>query len=250
MSITFETKVWENDWEIMLKTNRIQAMIDRCGYSFDEKILYINNVLDWNAVESAAQALINKGTITKYVKVADHVDAALEHFSLSAEKLGKGYYYSIAELVSIYLTTTDYLLHFSSDAIVAPETPKNWLEIGIDTLEQHPQIKVFNLTWDRKYRDVLRDLKFEDAQNCYGHGFSDQMYLIKTEDFKRPIYEFHHAASEIYPAYGGELFEKKVDSWMRCNEYLRATFKHGSYLHQNHPKNAFKKRMKVLLGLI
>ena len=39
MTITFETKVWENDWKIMLKTNRIKQMIDRCHHSFDEKIL-------------------------------------------------------------------------------------------------------------------------------------------------------------------------------------------------------------------
>jgi len=40
------------------------------------------------------------------VHVHEHAQEALDFFQLSKEKLGKGYYYSIAELVSIYLTKT------------------------------------------------------------------------------------------------------------------------------------------------
>ena len=96
MTITFETKVWENDWKIMLKTNRIKQMIDRCHHSFDEKILYINNVHDVDAVRRAADLLVKNQTITKYVEVDQYANETLEFFSLSKEKLGKGYYYSIA----------------------------------------------------------------------------------------------------------------------------------------------------------
>ena len=30
MSVTFETKVWERDYEIILKSGRLQNMIHRC----------------------------------------------------------------------------------------------------------------------------------------------------------------------------------------------------------------------------
>jgi hypothetical protein len=248
MSITFETKVWEDDWEIMLKTTRIQDMIERCGYDFDEKILYINNVKDIAIVELAAKNLLNKGVITQYVKVADYAQAALTFFALTPEKLGKGYYYSIAELVSIYLCKTKYLLHFSSDSIIASRTKKGWLQIGIQTLEKNPQVKIFNLTWNNKYKDAKKDSDFIDENNFYSFGFSDQMYLIRSEDFKLPIYEHYHPASENYPAYGGELFEKRVYSWLREKNFIRATYRYGSYLHQNFPKAAWKKSLSVRLN--
>lgn len=127
MTITFETKVWENDWEIMLKTDRIKQMIEQCQHTFEEKILYINNVSDLEAVKLAADRLVAEKIIPKFVVVSEHAEAALKFFSLSKDKLDKGYYYSIAELVSIYLTNTKYLLHFASDAIVAPRTRKDWL---------------------------------------------------------------------------------------------------------------------------
>jgi len=239
MTITFETKVWENDWEIILKTDQIERMIDRCKYVFDEKILYINNVKDFDLVRRVADKLIDRRIITKYVYVEKYAQEALDFFSLSQEKLGKGYYYSIAELVSIYLTNTQYLLHFSGDSIVAPWTRKGWLREGIATLESMPQVKVFNLTWNRKYKDAKRDSETIDKHNFYGYGFSDQMYLIRTADFRRRIYEHYHPASECYPTYGGDLFEKRVYSWLRSHDYLRATYRHGSYLHENFPQTSF-----------
>jgi hypothetical protein len=73
------------------------------------------------------------------------------------------------------------------------------------------------------------------------------MYLVKTADFKAPIYNETHPESERYPEYGGELFEKRVDSWMRRHDYQRLTFKHGSYIHKNFPKNRLKRKMRLLL---
>ena len=248
MSITFETKVWENDWEIMLKTDRIRQMIERCNHPLEEKILYINNVRNLGAVKRAADSLISKQIINKYVVASEHAQAALDFFSLSKEKLGKGYYYSIAELVSIHLTKTQYLLHFSSDSIIAPRTSKGWLNIGINTLETNPQVKVFNLIWNNKYKEAQNESAYEDQNSFYGNGFSDQMYLIRAADFKDCIYEYHHPDAERYPDYGGDLFEKRVYSWLRHHNYLRATYKHGSYLHQNFSNTPWKKKVSILFN--
>ena len=247
MTITFETKVWENDWELILKTDRLDLMIKRCNHSFSEKILYINNVSDLHAVCHAAEKLVAKKIITKYVNVEDHAQAAMQFFSLSREKLGKGYYYSIAELVSIYLTKTEYLLHFSGDSIVSKGTPKNWLNEGIKTLKNNSNVKVFNLTWNKKYKEAKKESKFEDKVNFYGNGFSDQMYLVRTAELKDSIYDHYHPDSERYPVYGGELFEKRIYSWLRAHSYLRATYKHGSYLHKNFPKSYWKQKISILL---
>jgi hypothetical protein len=247
MSITFETKVWENDWELMLKSSRLEKMIERCNYAFNQKILYINNVQDYSKVAQVADRLIRSGVIDQYVKVSDYAVETLDFFSLSKDKLGIGYHYSIAELVSIYLTKTEYLLHFSGDSIVSKKTATQWLSDGIETLRNNNNVKVFNLTWNEEYSAAKKEAEYDDLMNGYGFGFSDQMYLIRSADFKKPIYEFYDPASERYPKYGGELFEKRVDSWMRQNNFLRATYKNGSYLHKNFTKNPFLRKMQMWL---
>ncbi len=248
MTITFETKVWENDWELILKTSRLKDLIERCHYPLDKKVLYINNVKNPLEVERYAQKWIDEGVIDQFVHVHEHAQAALDFFNLSQEKLGKGYYYSIAELVSIYLCKTKYLLHFSSDAIPEKNIKSNWLQLGIELLEKNPEIKVFNLTWNKKYLEAKHEAFKQDALFYYGYGFSDQMYLIRTEDFRAPIYEEFHEASQRYPQYGGELFEKRVDSWMRNQKGVRATYCHASYLHQNFTKHDLIKKIAVLLN--
>jgi hypothetical protein len=248
MTITFETKVWENDWEIMLKTHRIKQMIERCHHPFDEKILYINNVGDLDAVKREADRLISEQILSKYIVVSQHAEKALEFFSLSKDKLGKGYYYSIAELVSIYLTNTKYLLHFAGDSIIAPHARKDWLTVGLNTLDSNPQVKVFNLIWNKKYKEARNEAEFEDQDIFYGNGFSDQMYLIRTADFKDAIYGHYHPDADRYPIYGGELFEMRVYSWLRHHNYLRATYKHGSYLHQNFINTPWKKKASIFFN--
>jgi hypothetical protein len=245
MTITFETKVWENDWELMLKSSRLEKMIERCNHAFNQKILYINNVQDYSKVAQIADRFIRSGVIDQYVNVSDYAEEALEFFSLSKDKLGIGYYYSIAELVSIYLIKTEYLLHFSSDSIVSKKTSTQWLSDGIETLKSNNNVKVFNLTWNEEYSAAKKESEYDDLMNVYGYGFSDQMYLIRSADFKKPIYQFYDPASERYPKHGGELFEKRVDSWMRQNNFLRATYKNGSYLHKNFPKNVLLKKMQM-----
>lgn len=248
MTITFETKVWENDWELVLKTSRLEDLVKRCDHHFDHRVLYINNVKNPLEVETHAKRWIDKGVIDQFVHVHEHAEAALDFFNLSKEKLGKGYYYSIAELVSIYLTKTKYLLHFSSDAIPEKNISHPWLQSGIDLLEKDPKVKVFNLTWNHRYKEATNESFDKDDHFYYGYGFSDQMYLVRAADLKAPIYEEVNTASERYPSYGGELFEKRVDSWMRNHQFLRATYKHGSYLHQNFTKNPLAKKIALAIN--
>jgi len=61
--------------------------------------------------------------------------------------------------------------------------------------------------------------------------------MVRTADFRQPIYSEQNAASSRYPGYGGELFEKRVDSWMRNHGHLRATYRHGAYEHESGPRS-------------
>ena len=244
MDVTFETKVWEKDWDLIMKTPCLSRTIRRCGDLISKRVLYINNVKNEQRVIEAANQLISKGIIDRWLLVGDYAEQALSYFNLSKDKLGVGYYYSIAELVSIYLCNTKYLLHFSGDATVLKGASKDWLAKGIRVLEDNPRVVVFNLTWTNDFKSIREEFESEDEDFYYGYGFSDQMYLIRAADYKQKIYEYYNPASERYPKFAGEIFEKRVDSWMRENQLLRATYKHGNYLHENFPNRNSMKWLK------
>jgi hypothetical protein len=245
--VTFETKCYEKDWEILLKTGRLEAMISRNCYEFAERILYINNVLDPDKVRRYADLLTERGVISGHVLVDDYADEALAFFGLGRDSFNGGYYYSIQELVGIYLCRTEYLLHFSGDSLL--DGPFSWIEKGISVLERDRRIRTVNCVWNRKYDEARDNAVEKTADFMIGSGFSDQCYLLRTSDFKARIYEENNPASERFPRYGGELFEKRVDAWARNNGYLRATYKHGSYLSKNFPRHKLLRTAGRLLGL-
>jgi hypothetical protein len=80
-----------------------------------------------------------------------------------------------------------------------------------------------------------------------GYGFPDQCYLVRTNDFRQQIYSYTHPASERYPKYGEELFEKRVDSFMRTKERYRLTSIKANYIHSNFPKSKWKKTRTLIL---
>ena len=181
----------------------------------------------------AADACVANDTLTAYALVAEHAAAALAALRLTRESLGSGYCYSIAELVGIYRCRTQYLLHFSSDSMLA--CPCAWIEPAIARLRQFPAVKVANPVWNSRFAEAKQEALFEDDDWYTGFGFSDQCYLIAPALFRQDIYRETHPASARYPAYGGNLFEKRVDAWMRNHGCYRITYKHGSYIHQNFP---------------
>ncbi|ODG90654.1 hypothetical protein BED47_09355 [Gottfriedia luciferensis] len=230
--VTFETKCYEKDWEVLLKTDRIEKMIEFNQFQFKEKVLYINNVQDVWEVSRHADKLVARDVLSSYVIVDDYSNEALNYFEVTKESFKGGYYYSISELVSIYLCKTEYLLHFSSDSIL--EKPFNWIDLSILKLQADERIKVANPVWNGNSFEAKQESIDEDENFYIGYGFSDQCYLIRTNDFKNKIYNEKNLISERYPIYGGELFEKRVDAWMRNNHFKRITFKHGNYIHQNY----------------
>jgi hypothetical protein len=245
-SITFATNCWERDWDILLKTGFLKNKISRCQCTFSKKILLINNVKDRMEVEKYSKKMVNKGVITDYFFVEDFVNEALESFQLSKKALGKGYYYSNHELVGIYLCDTDYLVYFTDDTWLDKKI--DWIEPALNELEKNGNYKVANPVWNRKDDEAKRESLSEIKDFYVGFGFSDQCFLVRTKDFKAPIYNESNPLSERYPKYGGETFEKRVDSWMRNHNYHRLTFKHGYYIHKDFPNNQYLKKIQIKLG--
>ena len=244
-TVTFETKCYENDWDLLLKTKRLEKMISYCNYAFDKKILFINNVNDLNKVKHHADQCIKKGIIDEYYVVDEFANEALSFFGIEKDSFKGGYYYSIAELTGIYLSKTDYLLNFSSDSIMRKNSA-NWVHEAIKLMEKDENLFVANPLWNNNFDGAKNRSLYEDDQFFYGYGFSDQCYLIKTADFRRQIYSEYNNASNRYPEHGSESFEKKVDSYMRNHSLLRLTNKDCTYFHNNFPKQILARIIKKM----
>ena len=234
-SVTFEIKVYENDWKFILTGDYLDKIIARCNYSFNYKILLINNVDDVEEVKKYAEKKINKGIINQYFVVDEYINNALNYFNIEKNSFNDGYCYSIAELVGIYLCKTDYLLHFSSDSFLEENTV-NWIDKAINIFNENEDVIVANPVWNFAYNEANNE-SIGIIEDFYdGYGFSDQCYLIRMDVFKNQIYNEKNIDSDRYPTYGGELFEKRVDSFMRNHKKLRITSKEISYIHKNFPK--------------
>ena len=232
-TIALETKCWEHDWRHILESEWLRQLAERNSHPFSDKILMINNVRNYSVVSKHAERAIQKGWLTKYIIVEEHAAAALDFYSISRESLGVGYRYSIAELVGLFLCRSDFLLHYAGDCI--PATASDWISCAVQLMSQDSRVKVCNLDWDENHREASGGAAGETDDFHLGAGFSDQCYLVRTEEFRQCIYNETHPASARYPKYGGELFEKRVDSWMQNHGHLRATYKHGHYIHKNWP---------------
>lgn len=236
MQLTFETKVWENDWEFILNEHYLKTIIARCNYDFDEKVIMINNVKDRAAVLKRVENLLAKKIIDAYYFVEDYATEVLRFFGLSKADFDGGYYYSIAELTSIYLCKTAYLLHFAGDTYLA-KSAQNWIQPGLALLQNKAMsVVVVNASWDNTFAGPKQEALDETADFYIGYGCSDQCYLVNTAYFKQLNYKEQNPVSDAnYPTYGGELFEKRVDAYLRNNQQYRATSKHSCYIHANFP---------------
>jgi hypothetical protein len=239
ISVTFETKIYENDWEYILIGNYLSRMINNCDYNFEKKNLLINNVKDPKRVAKYAQKKVDQGVIDAYYIVEEYITEALKYFQLTPEDLGKGYYYSSAEIVGLYLCKTDFLCHFSSDSILI-SNHYNWIRESIELFNQNNKILVSNPLWAKI--ELNKSLLINKSFHFSNAGFSDQCYLLSMKNVKNDFLIYQHPdGDKLYPNYGGELFEKRVFSFMKYNDVFRITALHSYYKHQNFSKKILSK---------
>jgi len=243
--ITFETKCYEKDWRLILTTPYLERQIEKCNRNFDFRHLIINNVENETTVRKFADKAVAKNIIDSYFLVSEYKNMVLDFFQIPENSFNGGYYYSISELTGIYCCKTDYLLHFAGDSRIERNN-SNWINDAMELMKHRHDISIANPVWNFKYSEAKNESTEEDSQWFYSQGFSDQCYLIKTEEFRQPVYNYRHPDSDRYPKYGGELFEKRVDSYLRCLNKSRITAKNVSYIHQNIPKNRIKRFFQIM----
>jgi len=238
--ITFFTNCYEADWQELMLNGGIDKKINSCQCEFLFTILIINNVNNKEIVRQAANDLVENNVITNYYFAEEFSDLVLMYFDIKIDSFEGGYWYSIAPLVAIYVCSTKYMVYLTGD-VICEKSNYDWIGKGIEMLLTYNNVKVINPIWNNKHDEALKEQDFyTNRYNLsnnffdwhFGCSFSDQCFLIKTNDFIGKIYNEEDILSDAwYPKYAGNSFEKRISSYLKNKQYLRVTSKHSSYKH-------------------
>ncbi len=245
-SVTFATTVWEKDWrQILLDPEYLPVrQIQNHCFPFAEKLLIINNVIDLSAAKKAAARWISESVLTRFVVVAEIAEEILSFFQLKRSDFQMGldahlyedvnsdwiYYNALGPLAAIYCCESEYLLYLTGDVFL-PE-PIDWVGPALRKMAKNPLYKVANPTWNGQYKQAKRESYRKDGLfYAAKQGFSDQIFLVKKEEFCKAIYGEIRPDSIHFPR--GDVFEKRVFSYMKNRSWERIIFRRGSYIHEN-----------------
>jgi hypothetical protein len=228
-TVTFATSCWEKDWRVILGDTDYLSVrqIARHAFPFSERLLIINNVEDLKEVKRAAQKKVDQGILTRFVIAAD----IPEYFQLKRADFNDWQYYNaLGPLTAIHEACSEYLLYQTGDVYLKRKV--DWIGKAIRFMGKNRNLKVANLTWNDHYREAKRESN-RRSWNFYiaKQGFSDQMFLVQVKDFRGPIYRELRQDSAHYPR--GDVFEKRIFSYMKNHDWERITYRHGSYTHEN-----------------
>jgi hypothetical protein len=195
---------------------------------FDDRILLINNVDDRGRAHELANQRIKEGQISAFLDVPDLLPRAFESTGLQASDLGRLPHYSDHVLVAPFATDAEYLLYWDEGVTLARAV--NWVDRSAELLANRPDVFVVSPRQDG--RDRSRPIS-ETSEFRFNYGFSDQLFLARTDDLRHPIYKETCPVSLRYPiSHVSPVVEQRLDSYMRNHSLCRAFFKDALYLHQ------------------
>jgi hypothetical protein len=198
---------------------------------FETRTVLINNVDDPDDAVRLADDLARRGEIDRHLFVEEHLPHALDVCELRSEDLEPVPYFTDWALVAVTAAGPPWVLHWDAEARL--RSPCDWVTPAIELMRRDPRILIANPFWNTP--DLERSTFARDGDFAIGYGFSDQVWLARREQLARPIYGERCIARRRFPvAHLGEIFEARIDSFMRHHQRLRATHTVASY---DHPPN-------------
>lgn len=205
--VAFVTKTSLKDWPKFL-SGAFERKYDSCGYDFDAKYLMLNNGIPEG---------VNFSCDT--IAVEPSIDEVLDFFKLTRDdfKLNgyDGLWYSIAELTAIYKIKAEYICYIQSDVLVTP--PYDWITPGLKYLDEYSMVAPLSEVNTRG-----------DDMFCSDHAF-----LIRTEEYRKPIYNIPGYMKE-HPIYAGNYFEMMVSKYLHKTGRKRKIINEAWYEHPCH----------------
>lgn len=214
--------VFERTYRDVLTPRWWEELAESTGYPFTRRVALINNTRDPDHARTLAEQLVTAGSIDECHFVADRIEAALDKVGLAQADLGPVPHYSDCAFVALALPGSDHVVYWDADLTL--RSPCDWVTPSLELMGSDPRIVAANPCWDQE--EARREAFEERGQFAIGYGFSDWAFLAHRPTFLGQSWKGLMApASYRYPlAHVAPVFEQRVDSWMRRNRLLRATF--------------------------
>lgn len=222
---------FERDYIKVLSPGFMAEKAAQFRYPFSRIVVSINNVRDAEDARRLAAKAVQRGEIDAYVEVEKLLPKALSVCGLKPKDLGIVRHYIDFALVAVVSAQPDYLLYCCAEVEMAEAF--DWVTPALRALEKNSQILVANPLWASDPGGMERESIRREGHHFLGRGFSDQCFLVDAGRLAKPIYGYKHPAGERYPMSDvGDIFEKRVDAYMRHNGLLRLTDPRASYIHR------------------
>jgi hypothetical protein len=248
---------FERDYRQVLAPGFMRAKASQFRFPFNRVVVTLNNILDPEDGRLRARKALQMGEIHDFVEVAKRLPKALEVSGLKASDLGLVRHYMDFALVAVTDALPDYLLYCCAEVDLV--TPFDWVSDAVRKLEADQSLLVANPSWASDPAGAARESRRRDGDHWVGSGFSDQCFLADSKRLAAPIYKYKHEAGNRYPMSDiGDIFEKRVDAYMRHHGLLRISDARVFYAHagaegQGYPRLPLARRIlrrgARLLGL-
>jgi hypothetical protein len=226
MKVSFSINIYEGNYKKVLLDGFLKQQLDIIDYDFCSKNITMTDIGD---AQDAIEFIHSQFPDFMVYDTKLDCDKVLNNFNLKKEDINPTYY-SIQHFNQIYHNDSDYHFNISSDCPLQIYD-KNFIDDAIKIMEENDKIISAIPSWNQFFEDRKSE-SFAQIGNFYVvDGFADQMYLIKMSEFKRDIYHCNHPKSERYPPYGGNSFEKRIDSYMNTFDKYRITHSKSYYIH-------------------
>ncbi len=238
---------FERDYRRVLAPGFMKAKAGQFQFPFERVVVTLNNITDSAGAVHLAQEATRRGEIDEYIEVAAALPRALETCGLVIRDLGLVRHYMDFALVAVACAAPHYVLYCCAEVDLL--TPFDWISDAVAKLEADPRLLVANPSWASDPDGAQREALRRDGDHWVGVGFSDQCFLADAGRLAAPIYHYKHEAGGRYPMSDlGDIFEKRVDAYMRHHKLLRISdarvfYSHAGIEGKGYPKLPLLRRM-------
>ena len=268
--ITIATSCYDRDWHIILSEGYIKNLYEKFNYAFDKRVLILNTSDVYREeVSAAAMREVSLGNIDEFYFTSDIKKKVLNFFNIkdflyvdkfkitkkdTPISIAKRFYhfyikrkgnskllsltqkqydcinYSISPLCAIYTANTDYLLYFTEDCAMKPNSNSQWITEGVSLMENNKHYIAarpididLDSNWFKEYKTI---------DNFYITSmFTDRMFLVNADIIKHIDFNCENK-NNSYPVYGRNGFESRVFNFMTKNQSYILISKNETYVHE------------------